>query len=129
MLLWEPVDAAAAAARRGNLCEDEGEASWRRCTAFKGHAAQGDVMDLSWAPDGTALASGAINNEVFTFVAAGRKRGDAAGRFMDHKHFVQVGWLCVGDRGHLVVTSLAGKPVDTCAHGPRCASLVRRLYS
>ena len=91
VLLWEPIDAAAAAARRGNLCEDDGEASWRRCTAFKGHSAVGDVMDLSWAPDGTALASGAIDNEAYLFVAAGRKRGDAAGRFKDHKHFVQVG--------------------------------------
>ncbi|KAI7835339.1 hypothetical protein COHA_010755, partial [Chlorella ohadii] len=93
VLLWEPVDAAAAAARRGNLCEDEGEASWRRCAAFKGHSAGGDVMDLAWAPDGTALASGAIDNEAFLFVAAGRKRGDTAGRFKDHKHFVQgVAW-------------------------------------
>ncbi len=97
VLLWEPVDAAAAAARRGNLCEDEGEASWRRCAAFKGHSAGGDVMDLAWAPDGTALASGAIDNEAFLFVAAGRKRGDTAGRFKDHKHFVQVGaWGRVG---------------------------------
>lgn len=91
VLLWEPIDAAAAAARRGNLCEDESEATWRRCAAFKGHSAEGDVMDLCWAPDGTVLASGAIDNEAYLFVAAGRKRGDAAGRFKDHKHFVQVG--------------------------------------
>lgn len=93
VLLWEPVDGGAAAAPRGNLCEDEGEATWRRAAALKGHSAQSDVMDLCWAPDGSALATGAIDNEVILFAAGGRRRGDAAARFRDHKHFVQgVAW-------------------------------------
>ena len=93
MLLWEPVDAAAAAARRGNLCEDEGEASWRRSSALKGHSAQSDVMDLCWAPDGSALMTGAIDNEVILFSTEGKRRGEHAARFKNHKHFVQgVAW-------------------------------------
>ena len=93
VLLWEPVDAAGGGVARGNLCEDEGEATWRRAAALKGHTAQSDVMDLCWAPDGSALASGAIDNEVILFATAGKRRGDAAGRFRDHKHFVQgVAW-------------------------------------
>lgn len=97
VLLWEPAADAgaggAAPAPRGNLCEDEGEASWRRTAALKGHSAQSDVMDLCWAPDGSALATGAIDNEVILFAASGKRRGDAAARFRDHRHFVQgVAW-------------------------------------
>ena len=95
VLLWEPAggggDASAAPQPpRGNLCEDEGEATWRRSAAFKGHAATSDVMDLSWSADGAALASGAIDSEVILFSAGpGKRRGEQAVRFKNHKHFVQ----------------------------------------
>lgn len=37
----------------------QGDALWKRTAVFNGHGAQSDVMDLAWAPDGTALATGA----------------------------------------------------------------------
>jgi WD40 repeat protein len=64
-------------------------AAWRRCAALKGHAATGDVMDLAWSPDGTALASASIDAEVLLFGWGPRRRGEHAARFKSHKHFVQ----------------------------------------
>ncbi len=93
MLLWEPADPAAAAAQRGNLAEDEGEASWRRAAALKGHGREGDVMDLCWAPDGSALATASIDSEVMLWATDGRRAAKQAGRLVNHKHFVQgVAW-------------------------------------
>ncbi len=94
MLLWEPANPASAGGdQQGNLCEDEGEATWRRSAALKGHGAQGDVMDLCWSADGSALMTGAINNEVILFAAEGKQRGRTVARLANHRHFVQgVAW-------------------------------------
>lgn len=93
VMLWEPAEPGAAAPQWGNLCEDEGEATWRRLSTFKGYGKESDVMDLCWAPDGSALATGSIDSEVILYPAEGKKRGEPAGRFKNHKHFVQgVAW-------------------------------------
>ncbi|KAL4452332.1 hypothetical protein ABPG75_007994 [Micractinium tetrahymenae] len=93
VLLWEPADPATAAAQRGNLEEAEGEACWRRAAALKGHGREGDVMDLSWAPDGSALATASIDSEVMLWCTDGRRAAKQAGRLVNHKHFVQgVAW-------------------------------------
>jgi chromatin assembly factor 1 subunit B len=96
VLVWEPLGSEAAAMgqqRRGNLEADEGEASWRRTAALKGHSASADVMDLCWSPDGSALASAALDAEVLVFGWGGRRRGEHAARLKNHKHFVQgVAW-------------------------------------
>lgn len=93
MLLWEPADPASCTAQRGNLVEDGGEASWRRAAALKGHGREGDVMDLCWAPDGSALATASIDSEVMLWATDGRRAAKQAGRLVNHKHFVQgVAW-------------------------------------
>ncbi|KAI3438192.1 hypothetical protein D9Q98_000629 [Chlorella vulgaris] len=96
VLVWEPQEwgsGGGAPPRRALGDEAEGEALWRRCAALKGHGAQSDVMDVCWAPDGTALASAAIDNEVILFGWGAKRRGEHAGRFKNHKHFVQgVAW-------------------------------------
>jgi chromatin assembly factor 1 subunit B len=96
VLVWEPQEGGSgggAPPRRALGDKAEGEALWRRCAALKGHGAQSDVMDVCWAPDGTALASAAIDNEVILFGWGAKRRGEHAGRFKNHKHFVQgVAW-------------------------------------
>lgn len=93
VLLWEPADPASCTAQRGNLVEDGGEASWRRAAALKGHGREGDVMDLCWAPDGSALATASIDSEVMLWATDGRRAAKQAGRLVNHKHFVQgVAW-------------------------------------
>lgn len=126
LLLWEPADPASAP--RGNLVDDEGEATWRRAAGLKGHrwvrpsgpgrrrrllvpfrvacaasakspsqarhaaarasrprprssaGPRDDIMDAAWAPDGSALLSGAIDSEALVFDVTEKKRGAQARR-------------------------------------------------
>ncbi len=89
MLLWQPQGTDAV---HGNLVSAEEAAStWRRSASLRGHT--DDVMDLAWAPDGTALLSGSIDNKVVVWEVSEKKRGVMRTQFANHKHFVQgVGW-------------------------------------
>lgn len=89
MLLWAP---AAPDAPRGNLvAAEEASSAWRRAAALRGHT--DDVMDIAWAPDGSALASGSIDNKVIVWEVSEKKRGAMITQFAGHKHFVQgVAW-------------------------------------
>ena len=88
VLLWQqqPAETAAAAAAapraagaggpaappRGSLLsEDEVDATWRRVAALRGHS--DDIMDASWAPDGTALVTGAIDHEAIVWDVTDRR--------------------------------------------------------
>ena len=53
-----------------------------------GHA--DDVLDVAWAPDGSALLSGSIENVAVIWDIA---KGKAQGRLAEHAHYVQgVAW-------------------------------------
>lgn len=120
VLLWEPVDPASAGVQRGNLEEDEGEATWRRAAALKGHGREGDVMDLGWAPDGSALATASIDSEVMLWATDGRRAAKQAGRLVNHKHFVQgVAW----DPAQQYVATQSADRTCRCAGaaGPKAA--------
>ncbi len=45
--------------------------SWCQAGSLRGHC--DDVLDLAWAPDGSALASGGVENAVFVWNVEGRK--------------------------------------------------------
>ncbi len=55
--------------------------------SFRGHT--DDVMDVSWAPDGTALVSVSIDNKAIVWDMSERKRGSMVVQLANHKHFVQ----------------------------------------
>ena len=59
---------------------------------LRGHAE--DVIDLTWAPDGSALASGSLDNACMVWDAAS---GKAKLRLDQHTHYVQgVSWDPLG---------------------------------
>eukprot|EP00887_Chlorella_sp_A99_P005676 scaffold1.g5676.t1 len=95
VVVWRPADAGGGggggAPPRGNLCDDEGEATWRRAAVLRG--ASDDVVDVCWAPDGTALTGASIQREALVWDMTERKRGSVVRSLRDHKHFVQgVAW-------------------------------------
>jgi hypothetical protein len=45
--------------------------TWRQAGSLRGHC--DDVLDVSWSPDGSALASGGVENAVFVWDVEGRK--------------------------------------------------------
>jgi len=52
-----------------------------------------DVMDLSWAADGSAFLSGSIDNKAIAWEVSEKRRGAMLTQFANHKHFVQgVAW-------------------------------------
>lgn len=88
MLLWQPSDPVV---RGGNLCSEDAAAAWRRTALLRGHT--DDVMDISWAADGSALLSGSIDNKAIVWEVSEKKRGQMVATFANHKHFVQgVAW-------------------------------------
>ena len=74
-------------------------------------AHRSDVLDLAWAPDGTALVSTAMDaNSVLWDAASAR----GISRFEDHKHFVQgAAW---DPSARHIVTQSADR---TCRHVQR----------
>ncbi|KXZ43425.1 hypothetical protein GPECTOR_91g579 [Gonium pectorale] len=88
-------------AQRGNLDGVEVGAAapggtppglWRQAGALRGHS--DDVLDLAWAPDGSALLSGGIENNVIVWDVDGKK---SLKWLQDHGHYVQgVAWDPLG---------------------------------
>jgi hypothetical protein len=50
---------------------DPGAPGWKVAGALKGH--RDDVMDVAWAPDGSALLSGCVENELVVFDVDARR--------------------------------------------------------
>jgi WD40 repeat protein len=81
VLVWRPAPPGAPPLPRafgapppGPGDEPEGDPSapaWRVAGALKGHA--DDVMDVAWAPDGSALLSGCVENELVVFDVEARR--------------------------------------------------------
>eukprot|EP00798_Chlamydomonas_sp_ICE-L_P022059 gene22059-29124_t len=70
---------------------------WKMYGTLRGH--NGDVQDLSWSPDASALVSGSIENLCILWDVES-KRGQA--RFENHHHYVQgVAW---DPLGHFIVS-------------------------
>jgi len=101
ILLWQPNDtsssaaAAASSLPKGNLVEagpeTDGTPVWRRVTTLRGH--NDDVMDVSWATDGTALLTGSIDNKAIIWEVSDKNRGKILAQLANHKHFIQgVAW-------------------------------------
>lgn len=68
------------------------EASWGDARLLLGHRM--DVCDLAWAPDGTALVSGSVDNRVLVWDVRTLK---VACDFAEHSHYVQgVAWAPCG---------------------------------
>lgn len=89
LFLWHPCEPGT---RVGNLVrEDESSVHWKRGAILTGHS--GDVLDLAWSSDGSAILSGSVDNKAFVWVAEGQKRGRIQAQISQHKHFVQgVAW-------------------------------------
>ncbi|GFR49751.1 hypothetical protein Agub_g11909, partial [Astrephomene gubernaculifera] len=65
---------------------------WRQVGSLRGHC--DDVLDLAWAPDGSALLSGGIENNCILWDVEGRK---SLKWLQDHGHYVQgVAWDPLG---------------------------------
>ena len=101
ILLWQPNDSSSSAAAaasslpKGNLVEADSETDgtpvWRRVTTLRGH--NDDVMDVSWATDGTALLTGSIDNKAIIWEVSDKNRGKILAQLANHKHFIQgVAW-------------------------------------
>ena len=91
MVLWQPAGEAATPAARG-LGDDGDDAppTWRRLpAALLGMQHSDDVLDLAWAPDGSARARASLAPSVLVAGVREKKRGEVLARLLNHKHFVQ----------------------------------------
>ena len=118
LYLWAP-DAGLSSGQQGNLiCEEEARAGWRRQTVLRGHT--DDVMDIAWAPDGSALLSGSIDNKGMVWEISEKKTGSMVSHFANHKHFVQgVAW---DPHQQFIVTQSADRTCKIYALRPPAAS-------
>ncbi|KAK9828964.1 hypothetical protein WJX72_003084 [[Myrmecia] bisecta] len=80
--LWKPAP--------GHTNLDGTPAGWKTAGACRGHANDGDVNDLAWAADASALISAGVDNICIVWdVEAAKGRS----RIEDHHHYVQgVAW-------------------------------------
>ncbi|GIL54792.1 hypothetical protein Vafri_10487 [Volvox africanus] len=87
------VDAGACApASSGSSAAAAASGMWRQVGLLRGHC--DDVLDLAWAPDGSALLSGGIENNCILWDVEGRK---SLKWLQDHGHYVQgVAWDPLG---------------------------------
>lgn len=89
IFLWHPCEPSA---KSGNLIrEDEASSRWKRSTILTGHS--GDVLDMAWSSDSSAVLSGSVDNKAFIWRIEGKRRGQISAQLYQHKHFVQgVAW-------------------------------------
>ena len=115
LYLWAPDSSG----QQGNLIsEEEARAGWRRQTVLRGHT--DDVMDIAWAPDGSALLSGSIDNKGMVWEISEKKTGSMVSHFANHKHFVQgVAW---DPHQQYIVTQSADRTCKIYALRPPAAS-------
>ncbi|GLI71162.1 hypothetical protein VaNZ11_016228 [Volvox africanus] len=83
---------AGAPASSGSSATAAASGMWRQVGLLRGHC--DDVLDLAWAPDGSALLSGGIENNCILWDVEGRK---SLKWLQDHGHYVQgVAWDPLG---------------------------------
>ena len=93
MTLWRPAPAGSAPAAPALGAPEGSTGSWRQLCALRGHA--DDVQDLAWAPCGSALLSGSVDNQAIVWDVA-RRQG--VNRLEGHTHYVQgVAWDPAGE--------------------------------
>ncbi|KAL3151977.1 hypothetical protein ABBQ32_001100 [Trebouxia sp. C0010 RCD-2024] len=83
MFLWKP-----STETHKSFGSEESDSGWRSSAVLRGHA--GDVQDIAWAPDSSALMSGSIENICIMWDVEGASRKC---RLEDHRNYVQgVAW-------------------------------------
>ncbi|EFJ49718.1 hypothetical protein VOLCADRAFT_58980, partial [Volvox carteri f. nagariensis] len=97
---------------------------WRQVGLLRGHC--DDVLDLAWAPDGSALLSGGIENNCILWDVDGRK---SLKWLQDHGHYVQgVAW---DPLGRYIASQLADRTarVYSVKPPPQSCAMSRHVLS